>query len=77
MIDIALDNPQKISFLSFQPVSFTGRDEEITPEDEGQNAEMARLNRQHVLREDWNLVPIELLRSTAWRSESDAFPAGR
>ena len=32
MIEFALDNPKKISFLSFQPVSFTGRDEEITPE---------------------------------------------
>ena len=28
----ALDNPKRISFLSFQPVSFTGRDEEITDE---------------------------------------------
>ena len=32
IIQFALDNPRKISFLSFQPVSFTGRDEEITPE---------------------------------------------
>jgi uncharacterized radical SAM superfamily Fe-S cluster-containing enzyme len=32
VIQFALDNPKKISFLSFQPVSFTGRDEEITPE---------------------------------------------
>ena len=30
IIQFALDNPKKISFLSFQPVSFTGRDEEIT-----------------------------------------------
>ena len=30
IIKFALDNPKKISFLSFQPVSFTGRDEEIT-----------------------------------------------
>jgi uncharacterized radical SAM superfamily Fe-S cluster-containing enzyme len=30
VIQFALDNPKKISFLSFQPVSFTGRDEEIT-----------------------------------------------
>ena len=30
IIEFALDNPKKISFLSFQPVSFTGRDEEIT-----------------------------------------------
>src|SRR5438477_3019935 len=32
IIEFALDNPKKINFLSFQPVSFTGRDEEITPE---------------------------------------------
>src|ERR1041384_3597455 len=32
LIQFALDNPRTISFLSFQPVSFTGRDEEITDE---------------------------------------------
>ena len=32
VIEFALDNPKKINFLSFQPVSFTGRDELITPE---------------------------------------------
>ena len=32
MVRFALDNPKKIPFLSFQPVSFTGRDEAITPE---------------------------------------------
>ena len=32
VIQFALDNPKKINFLSFQPVSFTGRDEEVTPE---------------------------------------------
>jgi uncharacterized radical SAM superfamily Fe-S cluster-containing enzyme len=32
IIQFALDNPRKINFLSFQPVSFTGRDEEVTPE---------------------------------------------
>ena len=32
VVEFALDNPKKIAFLSFQPVSFTGRDEEITPE---------------------------------------------
>src|SRR5213083_1587471 len=32
IIEFALDNPKKINFLSFQPVSFTGRDEEITDE---------------------------------------------
>lgn len=30
IIEFALDNPKIISFCSFQPVSFTGRDEEIT-----------------------------------------------
>ena len=30
VVKFALDNPKTISFLSFQPVSFTGRDEEIT-----------------------------------------------
>ena len=30
IIQFALDNPKTISFLSFQPVSFTGRDEAVT-----------------------------------------------
>src|SRR6202030_1775136 len=30
VVEFALDNPKKINFLSFQPVSFTGRDEELT-----------------------------------------------
>src|SRR5882757_4484737 len=30
IVRFALENPKKIAFLSFQPVSFTGRDEEIT-----------------------------------------------
>jgi uncharacterized radical SAM superfamily Fe-S cluster-containing enzyme len=32
IVQFALDNPKKIPFLSFQPVSFTGRDEEVTDE---------------------------------------------
>ena len=32
IIRFAMDNPKKIAFLAFQPVSFTGRDEEITDE---------------------------------------------
>ncbi|MCC6340729.1 MAG: radical SAM protein [Bryobacterales bacterium] len=32
IIQFALDNPKKIPFLSFQPVSFTGRDEAISDE---------------------------------------------
>src|SRR4051812_25843268 len=32
IIEFALDNPKKIPFLSFQPVSFTGRDEAVTDE---------------------------------------------
>jgi len=30
IIQFALDNPKKIGFISFQPVSFTGRDEAVT-----------------------------------------------
>ncbi len=32
IVKFATENPGKISFVSFQPVSFTGRDEDITPE---------------------------------------------
>ncbi len=32
IINFARENPKKISFIAFQPVSFTGRDEDITPE---------------------------------------------
>ncbi|HMK28113.1 MAG TPA: radical SAM protein [Terriglobales bacterium] len=32
IIQFALDNPRVISLISFQPVSFTGRDEEVTDE---------------------------------------------
>lgn len=32
IIQFAMDNPKKIAFVSFQPVSFTGRDEEISDE---------------------------------------------
>ena len=32
IVQFALDNPKRIPFLSFQPVSFTGRDEAVTDE---------------------------------------------
>ncbi len=32
IVKFAMQNPRKIAFVSFQPVSFTGRDEDITPE---------------------------------------------
>ncbi len=32
IVQFALDNPRKIPFISFQPVSFTGRDEAVTDE---------------------------------------------
>jgi 7,8-dihydro-6-hydroxymethylpterin dimethyltransferase len=32
VVQFALDNPDKIAFVSFQPVSFTGRDEAVTDE---------------------------------------------
>ena len=31
IVKFAMENPKKISFVAFQPVSFTGRDEDITP----------------------------------------------
>ncbi len=33
IVKFALENSDKISFVSFQPVSFTGRDEDVTPEE--------------------------------------------
>jgi uncharacterized radical SAM superfamily Fe-S cluster-containing enzyme len=32
IVQFALDNPRKIPFISFQPVSFTGRDEDVSDE---------------------------------------------
>jgi uncharacterized radical SAM superfamily Fe-S cluster-containing enzyme len=32
IVKFAMENPKKIAFIAFQPVSFTGRDEEISPE---------------------------------------------
>jgi len=32
IINFARENPKKIAFIAFQPVSFTGRDEDVTPE---------------------------------------------
>jgi uncharacterized radical SAM superfamily Fe-S cluster-containing enzyme len=32
IINFARENPKKIAFIAFQPVSFTGRDEDITPD---------------------------------------------
>src|SRR6516225_8214599 len=32
IINFVRENPKKIAFIAFQPVSFTGRDEEVTPE---------------------------------------------
>jgi uncharacterized radical SAM superfamily Fe-S cluster-containing enzyme len=32
VVKFAMENPNKIAFVSFQPVSFTGRDEDVTPE---------------------------------------------
>jgi len=42
IVRFALDNPKIISFLSFQPVSFTGRDEAVT--DERRNAQRYTLS---------------------------------
>ena len=32
IVNFARENPKKIAFIAFQPVSFTGRDEDITPD---------------------------------------------
>ncbi|MFN8005819.1 MAG: radical SAM protein [Terriglobia bacterium] len=32
IVKFARENPKKIAFIAFQPVSFTGRDEDVTPE---------------------------------------------
>src|SRR5215467_4620191 len=32
IVNFARENPKKVAFVAFQPVSFTGRDEDITPE---------------------------------------------
>jgi len=32
IVNFARENPKKIAFVAFQPVSFTGRDEQVTPE---------------------------------------------
>ena len=32
IVQFAMQNPKKVAFVAFQPVSFTGRDEDITPE---------------------------------------------
>jgi uncharacterized radical SAM superfamily Fe-S cluster-containing enzyme len=32
IVKFAMQNPKKVAFVAFQPVSFTGRDEDITPE---------------------------------------------
>jgi len=42
VVQFALDNPKKIPFLSFQPVSFTGRDEAVT--DDRRNAQRYTLS---------------------------------
>src|SRR5436305_4997947 len=42
VVQFALDNPKRIPFLSFQPVSFTGRDEAVT--DERRNAQRYTLS---------------------------------
>src|SRR5207247_6482124 len=33
ILEFAVNNPDKVTVVSFQPVSFTGRDEDITDED--------------------------------------------
>ena len=54
VVRFALDNPKKIPFLSFQPVSFTGRDEEVTTE----RREAQRYTLSHLAHDVKNQVGI-------------------
>ena len=54
VVRFALDNPKKIPFLSFQPVSFTGRDEAVT--DDRRNAQRYTLS--HLAHDVKNQVGI-------------------
>ena len=66
VIRFALDNPKRISFLSFQPVSFTGRDEAShrrTPQGAALHAQPPRARREESgrpRRTDARLVPDQL-----------------
>ena len=44
VVKFALENCDKISFVSFQPVSFTGRDEEISDEERHASATPCRIS---------------------------------
>jgi uncharacterized radical SAM superfamily Fe-S cluster-containing enzyme len=54
VVRFALDNPKKIPFLSFQPVSFTGRDEAVTDE----RREAQRYTLSHLAHDVKNQVGI-------------------
>ncbi len=66
IVQFALDNPRKISFLSFQPVSFTGRDEEIT--DERRQAQRYTLS--HLAHDVKNRLASASRRATGSQSHS-------
>jgi hypothetical protein len=50
------------------------RKKQMTDAEERHHAEMARLYRQHVLKEDPNLVPVGVLKATARRTDGDGTP---
>ncbi len=66
IIKFALDNPKTISFLSFQPVSFTGRDEAVTDDRRKRTALHAEPPGARREKSDWTgraeprLVPHQL-----------------
>ena len=63
IIDFAIENADKVSVVAFQPVSFTGRDEDISDEDRARQRytlshlahDVARADRRH--RPSRRLVP--------------------
>jgi uncharacterized radical SAM superfamily Fe-S cluster-containing enzyme len=74
VIEFALDNPKRINFLSFQPVSFTGRDEEITPE----RRAAQRYTLSHLAHDVKNQTASENRSATGSRSHScPRSPTGR
>ena len=59
IVKFALENCDKISFVSFQPVSFTGRDEDIADEDRARaSATRCRTSRDDVKRQTGVTEPL-------------------
>ena len=58
IIRFAVENCDKVSFVSFQPVSFTGRDEDIDDETAARSATRCRTSREDVKRQTGVTEPL-------------------